>query len=181
MCLGDGTNAWTDVDHTAYEASTAGWEGMIVMAPLLLEHTLCPTLRDSHFVTEVYHLCGDGSEKGVVYAEMQGRENTEADLTDKAVRCQMFPGTSYSAETGGITTDIATLTMDEVRMFHQKFYKPWSMFILVVGLPIHAHESLLGALSHTIESCQGHCNWVQHDEDVCVWGDEDCILGIPGM
>lgn len=82
---GDGTNAWTDMDHTAYEVTVAGtagvWregeaerrageEGIAVMGPMLLEHVMHPLLKDDHFVTEVYHICGEGSEKGVVYSEM---------------------------------------------------------------------------------------------------------------
>jgi len=34
----------------------------------------------TRFVTEVHHIDGQGQDSGVVYSEMQGRENTSGDL-----------------------------------------------------------------------------------------------------
>jgi Zn-dependent M16 (insulinase) family peptidase len=33
-CLAQGTNAWTDVDHTAYTITTAGSEGFLNLLPM---------------------------------------------------------------------------------------------------------------------------------------------------
>lgn len=52
-CLARGTNAWTDVDHTAYTLETAGSEGFISMLPIYLDHILFPQLTDYGFITEV--------------------------------------------------------------------------------------------------------------------------------
>lgn len=52
-CLARGTNAWTDVDHTAYTLETAGSEGFISMLPIYLDHILFPLLTDAGFLTEV--------------------------------------------------------------------------------------------------------------------------------
>ena len=46
-CLSDGTNAWTDVDHTCYTVSTAGEEGFSKILPIYLDHLLFPTLTVS--------------------------------------------------------------------------------------------------------------------------------------
>ena len=46
-CLAQGTNAWTDVDHTCYTVSTAGSEGFLNLLPIYLEHVLYPTLTVS--------------------------------------------------------------------------------------------------------------------------------------
>lgn len=40
---------------------------------------LNPTITDEAYTTEVYHLNGKGEDAGVVYCEMQGRENTSTD------------------------------------------------------------------------------------------------------
>lgn len=76
----NGTNAWTANDHTAYTISTAGSEGFLKMLPVYVDHILHPTITDAGFATEVYHINGAGEDAGVVYSEMQARENTAGDL-----------------------------------------------------------------------------------------------------
>lgn len=46
-CLAQGTNAWTDVDHTCYTVMTAGSEGFLNLLPIYLDHILYPTLTVS--------------------------------------------------------------------------------------------------------------------------------------
>lgn len=48
----NGTNAWTDTDHTAYTVSTAGEQGFLQILPIYVDHILNPTLTDAGFVTE---------------------------------------------------------------------------------------------------------------------------------
>jgi Zn-dependent M16 (insulinase) family peptidase len=73
LCVAQGTNAWTDRDHTAYSAVTAGKEGLIRLLPVFLDHVLRPTLTDLQFQTEIYHVDGEGKQGGVVFCEMQAR------------------------------------------------------------------------------------------------------------
>ena len=83
---------------------------------------------------------GDGREQGVVFCEMEGREHTEADLVDNAIRHALFPGTGYQWETGGLTKDIATLSHEEVVSF------PPAPTSLVVSSARHAAGSALLAV-----------------------------------
>ena len=76
----NGTNAWTDIDHTAYTVSTAGQQGFLQILPIYVDHILYPTMTKAGFVTEVHHIDPMGEDSGVVYSEMQGRENTPGDL-----------------------------------------------------------------------------------------------------
>ena len=46
-CLAQGTNAWTDVDHTCYTMTMAGSEGFLNLLPMYLDHILYPTLTVS--------------------------------------------------------------------------------------------------------------------------------------
>lgn len=55
MCS-TGTNAYTTDDHTCYELTTAGSDGMKMAFPVFMNHILFPTLSDAQFQTEVYHL-----------------------------------------------------------------------------------------------------------------------------
>jgi Zn-dependent M16 (insulinase) family peptidase len=47
-----GTNAWTDTDHTAYTISTAGGQGFLQLLPVYVDHILYPRITDADFVTE---------------------------------------------------------------------------------------------------------------------------------
>jgi len=76
----NGTNAWTDTDHTAYTVSTAGEAGFLQILPIYVDHILYPTITNAGFTTEVHHIDPQGEDSGVVYSEMQGRENTSGDL-----------------------------------------------------------------------------------------------------
>lgn len=40
----NGTNAWTDTDHTAYTVSTAGEQGFLQLLPIYVDHILYPTI-----------------------------------------------------------------------------------------------------------------------------------------
>lgn len=69
----------TDFTNTCYTISTAGSEGFLRILPVYLDHILNPTMTDAGFTTEIYHLNGEGQDSGVVFSEMQGRENGAMD------------------------------------------------------------------------------------------------------
>lgn len=56
--------------------TTAGSDGFLNLLPIYLDHVLYPTLTNSGFVTEVHHVSEKGEDAGIVYCEMQGRENS---------------------------------------------------------------------------------------------------------
>ena len=49
-------------------------------------------IQDSAYITEVHHVNGEGEDAGVVYCEMQARENTSEDLTHYHLVRLMYPG-----------------------------------------------------------------------------------------
>jgi hypothetical protein len=49
----NGTNAWTDTDHTAYTVSTAGETGFLQILPIYVDHILYPTITKAGYITEV--------------------------------------------------------------------------------------------------------------------------------
>jgi len=133
--MADGTNAWTATDHTAYTLSTAGSEGAINLLPIFADHVLFPTITDAGFVTEVHHVNGQGENKGVVYCEMQGRENSEGSLIDRACMELLYPTglCGYSAETGGKMENLRNLTVDKVRRYHREYYTPDNTILVLTG------------------------------------------------
>lgn len=133
-CLAQGTNAWTDTDHTCYTVDTAGSEGFLRILPVYLDHVLFPTLKDSGFVTEVHHITGEGSNAGVVYCEMQARENEAADMVDRAMKLAVYPGTcSYKSETGGRLKELRELTNKTIIDYHKAYYRPDNLCVIVTG------------------------------------------------
>ena len=63
--IAQGTNAWTDVDHTCYTITTAGSEGFLKLLPIYVDHILYPTLTETGYHTEVHHINGKGEDAGV--------------------------------------------------------------------------------------------------------------------
>lgn len=129
-----GTNAWTANDHTAYTLTTAGSDGFLRMLPVYCDHVFFPTLTDAGFVTEVYHINGKLEDAGVVYSEMQGRENSSADLMELKTQRMLYPRTSaYRSETGGLMSALRVLTIDEIRDYHARYYAPHNAAIVLCG------------------------------------------------
>jgi hypothetical protein len=90
--------------------STAGWAGLSTVTPVFADHLLRPLLTPSSFLTEVFHVAGDGTPSGVVLNEMVARENTEADVAERACRAALYGRTCPVArECGGLSPDIAGL------------------------------------------------------------------------
>ncbi|KAK8858824.1 hypothetical protein IAR55_003054 [Kwoniella newhampshirensis] len=130
----NGTNAWTANDHTAYTIATAGSEGFLKMLPVYVDHILHPTITDAGFVTEVYHINGAGEDAGVVYSEMQARENTAGDLMALQAQRTVYPSTSaYRSETGGLMHKLRVLTAQQIREYHAKYYQPYNLCLVIDG------------------------------------------------
>lgn len=147
---GNGTNAWTADDHTAYTISTAGSEGFLNLLPIFLEHILYPTLTKEGYITEVYHINGKGEEAGVVMSEMQGVEQQSTSVLMRQLQLEMYPqGSAYRSETGGMLGALRKLTIEEIREFHAHAYKPWNICLHVDGsIPT---DQLMRILNHTMD------------------------------
>ncbi|KAF9240861.1 Metalloenzyme, LuxS/M16 peptidase-like protein [Melanogaster broomeanus] len=148
----NGTNAWTDNDHTAYTASTAGEQGFLQLLPIYLDHILYPTMTKASFLTEVHHINPKGEDAGVVYSEMQGRQNTSGDLM--ALRSQRIlypPGSAYRSETGGLMEALRVLTVEQIREYHGTYYVPHNLSLIVTGKLSSGTKSLLSVVQEKVE------------------------------
>ena len=132
--MADGTNAWTATDHTAYTLTTAGEEGVLNLLPVYADHVLYPTMTPEGFRTEIHHVTKEATDKGVVYCEMQGRENTEESLVDRALMDLLYPhGCGYSSETGGKLENLRRVGHDGVRRYHRDNYRPDNIMFVLSG------------------------------------------------
>lgn len=146
----NGTNAWTANDHTAYTIATAGDEGFLRLLPVYLDHVLYPTMTSNGFVTEVHHINEKAEDAGVVYAEMQGREQTPGDLMALKMQRAFYPdGSAYRSETGGLMERLRVLTVEKIREYHGEYYVPHNLCLVVVGrMPT---STLLDVLQSQVE------------------------------
>lgn len=151
----NGTNAWTATDHTAYTLTTAGSEGFLRMLPIYCDHVFFPTLTAEGFTTEVYHVDGRAREAGVVFSEMQGRENSSGDLMELERTRALFPQSSaYRSETGGLMANLRKLDVETIRKYHHTYYAPHNAAIFLAG-PLD-RQALFEQL-HIVEQ-----NFVEH-------------------
>lgn len=127
-------NAWTCQDQTVYTLQTAGWEGFANLLPVYLDHILNARIQDAAFVTEVYHIDGEGREKGVVFSEMQAIENTAGEVICSTERKLLYQQDSgYAANTGGLMSALRKLTVEEIREYHSKMYRPSNLCLVITG------------------------------------------------
>ncbi|KAG1833897.1 Metalloenzyme, LuxS/M16 peptidase-like protein [Suillus variegatus] len=147
-----GTNAWTDTDHTAYTASTAGEQGFLQLLPIYVDHILYPTMTKAAFLTEVHHINAKGENSGVVYSEMQGRENTSGDLMGLRSQRLLYPlGSAYRSETGGLMSALRALSVEQIRDYHATYYVPHNLSLIVTGKLSTGTKSLLAVVQDKVE------------------------------
>ncbi|KAL7287806.1 hypothetical protein TKK_0018181 [Trichogramma kaykai] len=145
-CLASGTNACTDVDNTFYTMETVGSEGFLTLLPVYLDHILYPTLKDSAYTTEIHHITGEGEDGGVVYFEMQERENVGEFLVHQELRRAIYPGKcGYKSNTGGALKNLRESTSNQkVKDYHQNYYRPENLCVIITGQV--KHENVFKAL-----------------------------------
>ncbi|KAG2212301.1 hypothetical protein INT47_001660 [Mucor saturninus] len=121
-----GTNAWTDIDHTCYTITTAGSDGFLQLLPVYVDHILFPTLTDEGFYTEVHHIDQNGEDAA--------RENSMNDRMQRRLQHLIYPKESgYQNESGGLMENLRTLKIESIRQYHNQFYKPDNLVIVITG------------------------------------------------
>lgn len=90
-------------------------------------------LQDSGFITEVHHITGEGEDGGVVYCEIQGRENTAESRVYLELLRTIYPGhCAYKSETGGRMKNLREST-DNVKV-SAEIIKPFAIRYLPIML-----------------------------------------------
>ncbi|KAI0304973.1 Metalloenzyme, LuxS/M16 peptidase-like protein [Russula brevipes] len=144
----NGTNAWTDTDHTAYTVSTAGEAGFLQILPIYVDHILYPTITKAGFTTEVHHIDPQGEDSGVVYSEMQGRENTSGDLMALQARRLLNP---LRVPTEAKPVVDGGPSKADLRDYHKTYYVPHNLSLIVAGKLSSGTETLLSVVQNKIE------------------------------
>ena len=131
--------------------------------PVFLDHILHPRIVPETVDMEVFSLKVEENNnqvtgQGVVYCEMKGRQNSEADLLDFNLRhelCSLYEAKNpvlsrFKWECGGLTKDIATLSHEEIISFHRRFYNPANISIIICGKLSEEMENQLLMSIHSV-------------------------------
>ncbi|KAK4055201.1 hypothetical protein OIV83_000481 [Microbotryomycetes sp. JL201] len=153
----NGTNAWTDTTNTTYTIGTAGEEGFLSITPVYLDHVLYPTMTQAAFVTEVHNINGKGEDSGVVYSEMQGRENGSGDLMQLRLQRTLYSKkNALRSETGGMMEALRVLKVEEIRQYHASSYVPHNLTLIVIGRSLDPIKLLQTLESQTVPTIVAH-------------------------
>lgn len=67
----------------------------------------------------MHHITHEAEDAGVVYCEMQGRENSGESIVARSLLQKMYPGNcGYKSETGGIMKNLRESTTNEKVIVH---------------------------------------------------------------
>lgn len=94
---------------------------------------------------------GKGEDSGVVYSEMQGRENGSGDLMQLRLQRALYSkDNAYRSETGGLMSALRELDAQSIRDYHASAYLPHNLTLIVSGRSLSL-PTLLQTLQDQIE------------------------------
>ncbi|EGG15194.1 peptidase M16 family protein [Cavenderia fasciculata] len=141
-------NAWTAPDHTSYPFGTQDETDYYNLLGVYLDATFFPNLAEHDFRQEGHRLEFEKNDdpstplqyKGIVFNEMKGALSDPSSYFAEIQQQLLYPGTTYSHNSGGEPKDIPTLSYEQLKDFHQKHYHPSNSHFFTYGdLPLENH------------------------------------------
>ena len=133
-------NAMTFPDMTIYPLSSMNQKDFKNLVDVYMDAVLFPRIHDMEeiFLQEGwhYHLLDKTDPityNGVVYNEMRGAYSSPEANVAQAVARALNEGTTYDHEAGGYPYDIPSLSFDDLKSFHKKYYHPSNSLIFLYG------------------------------------------------
>jgi Zn-dependent M16 (insulinase) family peptidase len=147
-------NAFTASDWTMYPFSTQNRKDFYNLMDVYLDAAFFPKIDELSFKQEGHRLELEGGlienestqlvYKGVVYNEMKGAMSSPDQVMARSLLKTLYPSTTYSNNSGGDPAVIPTLTYDQLKAFHQRYYHPSNAFFYTYGnLPLNNHLSFI--------------------------------------
>ncbi len=134
-------NAMTASDWTLYPFSSMNHKDFHNLLDIYLDAAFFPRLLERDFRQEGHRLEFaelDNSEspleyKGVVYNEMKGAMSDSSSLLGRRLTRHLYPTATYRHNSGGEPEDIPTLTWQQLRDFHARYYHPSNAWFFSYG------------------------------------------------
>ena len=131
-------NAFTYPDKTCYPVASQNAQDFYNLIDVYLDAVFYPRLTPFVLQQEGWHyeLSDPDSPlaiKGVVYSEMKGVYSSPDTLLSEVSQQSLFPDTTYGLDSGGDPRVIPSLTFEQFKSFHDKFYHPSNARIYFYG------------------------------------------------
>lgn len=140
-------NAFTFPDKTMYPVSSRNQKDFLNLVDVYMDAVLYPrAISDPNvFYQEGWHYeveeSGELSYKGVVFNEMKGAYSSADEVEMSEMSKLLYKGSCYAKDSGGSPKVIPTLTFEEFKAAHEKYYHPSNARIFLDG-KIELEETL---------------------------------------
>jgi len=133
-------NAFTGKDMTAYPLASMNEKDYFNLMHVYLDAVFNPLLYDDQRILDQegwhYELTDPNNPivyNGVVYNEMKGAYSDPSRVLRYEFYKNLFPDNPYGFESGGYPPVIPTLTYEQFKNFHRRYYHPENSYILLYG------------------------------------------------
>lgn len=133
-------NAMTFSDKTIYPVASTNQKDFTNLMSVYLDAVFQPLLYTNRQILEQegwhYHLENAEDDliyKGVVYNEMKGAMASADSQLFYAIQKHLLEDTPYQYESGGLPSEIPTLTQEAFVDFHQTYYHPSNSLTILYG------------------------------------------------
>ncbi|HSX14095.1 MAG TPA: insulinase family protein [Chlamydiales bacterium] len=141
-------NALTGQDFTCYPASSQVEKDFYNLLEVYIDAVFHPELKLMSFLQEGHRLVFTEQKtlefQGVVYNEMKGSLSSAEPRLWEVVLKHLTPDLPYAVNSGGNPKVIPSLTYEELKSFHRKYYHPSRCIFFFYGnLPLEKHLDFL--------------------------------------
>ncbi len=145
-------NALTGSDFTCYPAASQVPKDFYNLLDVYLDAVFHPKLLEESFLQEGHRLeftqMADPKSllqyKGVVFNEMKGALATGDARLGELLMEALFPDITYGVNSGGDPKEIPSLTYEQLKAFHAKYYHPSRCLYFFYGnIPLESHLAFL--------------------------------------
>ena len=132
-------NAMTYPDKTLYPVSSKNDRDFYNLVDVYMDAVLHPMAVGCEEIFRQegwrYEAAEDGGIEynGVVYSEMKGAYSSPDEIAERYLNTLLFPGGTYSRDSGGDPKHIPDLTYSDFCEAHRKYYKPENAYIILDG------------------------------------------------
>ncbi len=133
-------NAMTFPDKTMYPCASVNDKDFKNLMSVYMDAVFYPEIynHEEIFMQEGwhYHILDKNDPityNGVVYNEMKGAFSDPQQVLFRNILHSVFPNNCYQYESGGYPKYIPTLSYEEFKNFHSKFYHPSNSYIMIYG------------------------------------------------
>lgn len=158
-------NAMTYPDKTIYPASSISKEDYFNLMDVYGDAVFFPRLQKEIFMQEAHRLEADENGKvsiqGVVYNEMKGNYSSFDSVANDVSTYSLLKNSVYQKDSGGDPLEIPSITYDDFKAFHKKWYRPDNCLVFLYGniSTVEQLDFLQGKILDRIESLPSYSPW----------------------